>query len=138
MKDSKLERFKDEESNFMEQLRAFSNIRLKAPEGFAESVMNSIYRFRKAEPDMAKTRIYFSRLYKNLGASLILASITTVLFFPIPKLSFYQSFISNDLQSGSTMKQASGIMENLAKMNTGINSIFNSINKSITSFKEGT
>jgi len=138
MKNSKFERFKDEESNFMEQLRTFTNIRLKAPEGFAETAMNSIYRLRRTEPDTVKTRIYFSRLYKNLGVSLVLASIITVIFFPIPKFSFYQSFILNDMQRGSAMQQTSGIMENLAKMNIGINSIFNSINKSITSFKEGT
>ena len=138
MKDSKFERFKDEESNFMEQLKAFTNIHLKAPEGLAEAVMNSIYRLKKAEPDMAEIRIYFSRLYKNLGVSLVLASLITVTIFSIPKLNFYQSFISNDMQSGSIMQQTSGIKETLAKINTNINSIFNSINKSITSFKEGT
>jgi hypothetical protein len=138
MEDSKFERSKDEDSSFMEQMRAFTGIRLKAPEDFAETVMNSIYRFRKAEPDRTKTRIYFSTLYRNLGVSLVLASIITVIFFPIPKFSFYQTFTSNDIQGGSTMQKTYGIMENLAKMNTGINSIFNSINKSINSFKEGT
>lgn len=141
MKDGKFERFKEEESSFMEQLKAFTGIRLKAPEGLAEAVMNSIYRLKKAEPDMANIRIYFSRLYKNLGVSLVLASLITVIVFSTPKLNFYQSFISNDMQdmqSGSILQKTYGIRENLAKINTDINSIFNSINKSITSFKEGT
>lgn len=137
MESKEFKKHNDEDINFGKQLKAFTSTRLKAPMGFTESVMNSIYKLRKAEPDTAGIGVYFTRLYKNLGTSLVLASIIMILSFFIPKLNFYQPFIS-DMPNSSTMQQASVIKKNLAGMNTNINNILTSINRSVARFKEGT
>lgn len=137
MKDSEFEKIGNESVSFMEQLKTLTSERLKAPEGFAEAVMNSIYKLGRTEPDTAKIRAYFSRLYRNVGVSLVLASLAAVLILFVPGLNFYESYVLSHVQSGSAIHQTSGIKENLAGMNTNINGIFNSINNCVTRFKEG-
>lgn len=126
-----------EDAGFTEQLKTLTNIRLKAPEGFTGAVMQSIYEL-DSKADALEVRVYLSRLYKNIGTSLIVASVTTILFFSIPKLNFYQSYFPNIVQNGSMMQQTCGIKENLTSVNTNINNLLNSINNAVIRFKEGT
>jgi hypothetical protein len=58
----------------------------------------------------------------------------TVMIFFIPD---YRSIIP-DVQSGNGIQRTSIIKENLTDMDININNMFNSINRSVTRFKEGT
>ena len=123
---------------FFESIKSHTGWQLKAPENFTEAIMNKVYKIGSKDKEAADIGKYFARLFKNAGASLVLASLVMIFSFFIPWANSYRTYISRDLQNTDAVKQTCGIKYNLSGMNDKISSILQSIHNSVAKFKEGT
>lgn len=126
-----------EDISYIENIKPYMEIQFKAPQNFTNTVMKAVYKIKEENTSAADMEIRISRLCKNLGISLVLASTVMILNFFMPWGNLYQSFLLTDSRNGSNMNQTSKIKDSLSGMNDNINDIFESIQKSVTKFKEG-
>jgi hypothetical protein len=113
--------------------------RIKAPAGFTNSVMGSIYKLEAAKNNLAdeELRICCSRFYRKIGFSLVLTACMILISFFIPFLNNYQPDISKSINNAITKQQPPKIISGLAGVQSDIKSMFGSITDSVVKIKEG-